>query len=188
MTKEGKIIIGVICFLILIAIIVPGDDSSADNSPAKLTPTASAVVLKNKEAANKSAQQEPKKNLEIKGLKIASEDIKIKNPFTYGHESRGEKIIKNDIKGIKSEPKNSDTKIKKQDANLTKNDKTKAKWKLTGIIIIGEDKTAILSRENESKTLSAGDSFDDKKIVEIGENYIVYADGNGQGRLNLSLN
>ncbi len=188
MTKEGKIVIGVVLCLIAVAIIVPANSEKSENNSAKPTQAAENVALN-----EESFKQESNKSLEINGLKIVDDNPKIKNPFTSYRETQGEKPIKGDVKPkIKPESNaeilhNDNTPVKNQTVNEIKTDKPKAEWKLTGVVIVGESKTAILSREKETKTLSVGDSFDDKIITDISENYILYNNAGGQGRLDLSL-
>ena len=188
MTKEGKILIGVVLCLIAVAIIVPANSEKSENNSAKLTQAAENVASNEEDLKPKS-----NKSLEINGLKIVDQNPKIKNPFTFSHETQDEEPSNNDVKPkIKPESnakilRNDNTPVKNQKVNKIKKDTPKAEWKLTGVVIVGESKTAILSREKETKTLSVGDSFDDKIITDISENYILYKNSGGQGRLDLSL-
>lgn len=188
LTKEGKIIIVVILCLIAVAIGIPSDSEEIENNSARLTQAAENVDLN-----KKSLTQESNKSLEIKGLKIADENHKIKNPFIFSYETRDEKAVKSDMKPKiqhESTPEilhNDSTKIKNQKIDEMNNYKAKAEWKLTGVVIVGDSKTAILSYEKETQILSLGDSFDDKIITDIDENYILYNSASGQGRLDLLL-
>lgn len=200
MTREGIVVIAVLTGVTLIAMIVPGKDEPPMKSVKITESVALSVESQNKREIIKT--QEINKNT-LTSYKIADEDKEIRNPFTLAHEKRGEtaKVSNTEISNALSNPSLSATDVSKKAKiqNSTKTPKAQEKqetqtkvkptadWKLTGIVIIGDKKTAIISHGDENMPLKLGGSFDNKIIVAIEENYILYSDNSGGGRLDLSM-
>lgn len=189
LTKKGKWVIGIISVLTAIVFIIPKNSEDNENASAKLTQAAEKTIENDKSyERNNHEENVNRQNIEVKGLNLATEDVEIRNPFTYSHETRNEKPVKRDIKVVNIPKPTEKTVIPPiPKTNETTSNLPRKNWKLTGIIIAGENKTAILSCENESKILSVGDEFDNKIITAIEDDYILYSDINGNGRLNIVL-
>lgn len=177
LSKEGMWILSVLCFLIVVALVVPSERED----------TQATFANEEKAAATETETTElnEKKNLEIKGLRIASEDIDVKNPFTYGHEKR-KGTIPYDGSKAKNAPTTANPPLTDNSPKLDApraNEKDLPKWKLKGVIIGENNSVAVLSDENVSKELQIGGTFDDKTVTAIEEDYIDYSGENGKGRL-----
>ena len=180
LSKEGKWILSALCFLIVIALILPSESEDAKVTLAN----SEQVPAKKKETAEHSENN----NLEITGLRVASENIEIKNPFRYSHETTSGKTSYDADKDKKVSPRLNPpftNEIPKSNATQTV-DKVSPTWKLKGTVTGKSGKTAILSDENKSVTVQIGDTFDNKTVTAIEDDYIDYLCDSEKGRLWLS--
>lgn len=172
LSKEGKWILGVLLFLIVIAIVIPtGDDN------AEVTLASEDRLFATEDAIKQN------ENIEIIGLEITDENIDVQNPFTYVHEKIEGKVGVVDEKvAIVPKPINNSAPI---DAAIGKENPVSS-WKLEGTVIGKNERTAVLSFGNQSKIVGVGDVFDDKTVTAIEVDYILYSSDKGEGRLTLS--
>ncbi|MBR3721372.1 MAG: hypothetical protein IKN12_01275 [Selenomonadaceae bacterium] len=191
MTREGKWTIGILLLVLAVVWLIPEEDASNAENLAKLTQSAeqkAAKIKKDKLNEKVTIERPVNGRVEIKGLKIAKENIELRNPFTYRHETRNEKISS----GIS--PVDTGSKPMSENvvapmptgANSAPQQKSAARWELRGIIISDDYKQAILSRGEENVTLNPGDTFDGNVVLDITKDELIYEGQSGRDSLKIS--
>ncbi|MBR3624001.1 MAG: hypothetical protein IKN43_11730 [Selenomonadaceae bacterium] len=188
MTREGKWTIGILLVVLAIVLMIPENEPPKEETSAKLTKSAEEKLTKlKKEKSKKEVTIERPVNghVPIKGLEIAKENIEIRNPFTYQHETRGEKIEPIRQSADKNKQPIPEKAIETRNVKTTPQQKSGLQWELNGIIISEKSKQAVLSKGDKVVTLNPGDLFDGNKVVDITKSELIYEGQNGRSSLKL---
>ncbi len=133
------------------------------------------------------ANKEPKKKegrWKILGAEEAAKEQSLKDPFSLLHEERGHtgKTVVSSVSqastGAEMIP---EIPIEEKEGKGKKD----TAWTLKGVVSGEKERLAIVSDGAETRTVAVGETFGDRVVTAIGEDFLSFSDGDGSGELRL---